>query len=398
MNYAELTVSAGFRLVASGEGWAQTMTPSNSQTGMRGWVTPASEIGIVSGFVLKLIRGSLALTQADLAERLGVDISTIQGWETGKRALTALRTADLLRLKTRLITLGAAPSVVVALQDAVEADGILSMAVSAGGRPVKADTNPLGAAVHRRSLVNMITWPFTGISPLSLRALSDAPGRGPVAKRPTLPHPDQIRFFDHLLATVASRDAARSPVLRRQAMYLLGFDQRPASTQWLAAEHERAFKVAAPTSDLPGGIAARSATLALARRGDSEPLRYFIKTTLSSEQHAAANLAYWAYWLGEITDLYADDTYLIASADDHAWSGSRVAAHLLAHLDNPVHSHININSMWTLVLAKPDLLKRHHSLRTQTQKRVEQALDAGFDGQTRDELINLRCAVQLADR
>jgi len=374
------------------------MAPSNSQTSMRGFVTPGSEIGIVSGFVLKLIRGSLTLTQSELAERLGVDISTIQGWETGKRPLTALRSADLVRLKTRLITLGAAPTVVVTLQDAVEADGILSIAISAGSRPISADLNPLGAAVHRRNLVNMITWPLTGISPLPLRELSEVPGRGPVAKRPTLPHADQERFFDHLLATVQSPDAARSPVLRRQAMYLLGFDQRATSARWLTHEHERAFKVAAPSSDLPGGIAARSATLALARRGDSEPLHYFIKTTLSSEQHAAANLAYWAYWLGEITDLYADDTYLIAAADDHTWSGSRVATHLLAHLDNPVHSPININSMWTLVLAKPDLLKRHHNLRAQTQKRVEQALDAGFTGQARDELINLRCAVQLADR
>ncbi|WP_344238024.1 helix-turn-helix transcriptional regulator [Kribbella hippodromi] len=374
------------------------MATSNSQTGMRGFVTPGSEIGIVSGFVLKLIRGSLTLTQTELAERLGVDISTVQGWETGKRSLTALRTADLLRLRTRLITLGAAPAVVVTLHDAVEADGILSIAISAGGRSVGADMNPLGAAVHRRSLINMITWPFTGISPVPFRELPRTPGRGPVANRPTLAHADQTRFFDHLLATVQSSGAANSPVLRRQAMYLLGFDQRVTSTQWLAREHERTFKVATPNSDLPGGIAARSATLALARRGDSDPLHYFIKTTLSSEQHAAANLAYWAYWLGEITDLYADDTYLVAAADDHSWSGSRVAAHLLTHLDNPVHSPININSMWTLVLAKPDLLKRDVNLRAQTQKRVEQALDEGFSGQARDELINLRCAVQLADR
>lgn len=374
------------------------MTPSNGHTGMRGFVTPGSEIGVVSGFVLKLIRGSLMLTQSELAERFNVDISTIQGWESGKRPLTALRAADLLRLRTRLITLGAAPAVVVTLQDAVEADGILSIAISAGGHPVSADLNPLGAAVHRRSLVNMVTWPFTGISPVPLRELSQAPGRGPVAKRPTLSHADQTRFFDHLLATVQSADAARSPVLRRQAMYLLGFDQRTGSTQWLATEHERAFKVAAPSSDLPGGIAARSATLALARRGDSEPLQYFIQTTLSSDQHAAANLAYWAYWLGEITDLYADDTYLVAAANDHTWSGNRVATHLLTHLDNPVHSPININSMWTLVLAKPDLLTRDHNLRAQARERVEEALDAGFARQARDELISLRCAVRLADR
>jgi hypothetical protein len=75
-----------------------------------------------------------------------------------------------------------------------------------------------------------------------------------------------------------------------------------------------------------------------------------------------------------------------------------LADHLLRHLDDVVHSHLNVHSLWVLVLAKPDLLRRDSKLRLKTAQRVEQALDAGFDGETRDELINLRCAVQLAGR
>ncbi|MEV6416380.1 helix-turn-helix transcriptional regulator [Kribbella sp. NPDC051718] len=374
------------------------MAASESRTGMRGLVSPSSEVGVVSGFVLKLIRGSIGLTQTDMAERLGVDISTIQGWETGKRPLTAQRAADLLRLKTRLVMLGGARAAVGTLQDAIEADGILSLAIAAGGQPISVDFNPLAAAVHRQRLVHMITWPFTGILPPPLRDLVLTPARGPVAKHPILSSGDQARFFDHLLATVDSRQSAQMPVLRRQATYLLGFDRRKESADWLAAEHQRAFVAGSPSADLPAGIAARSATVALARHGDSDPLRYFIKHTLSREDHAAANLAYWAYWLGEITESYADDSYLIAGADEHGWAGGRLAAHLLKHLDNDVHSHLNIHSLWVLVLARPDLLRRDHNLRLRTGDRVEQALDAGFDGETRDELINLRCAVQLAGR
>ncbi|MEV8373639.1 helix-turn-helix transcriptional regulator [Kribbella sp. NPDC056861] len=365
---------------------------------MRGLVTPSSEIGVVSGFVLKLIRGSLGLTQADLAEHLGVDISTIQGWETGKRPLTAQRAADLLRLKTRLIMLGGSPAVVASLQDAIEADGILSLAVAAGNRPISDGMNPLAAAVHRRSLVHMITWPLTGIAPPHLRSLPAAQTRGPVAKHPSLSREDQARFFDHLVATVDTKQTAQRPVLRRQAMYLLGFDRRTEPAKWLSTKHKQAFVASTASADLPAGIAARSSSIALARHGDADPLRHFIRNTLSSETHAAANLAYWAYWLGEITESYADDSYLIAGVEDHAWSGGRLADHLLKHLDDPVHSYLNIHSLWILILAKPDLLGRDHKLRLRTAQRVEQALDTGFDGETRDELINLRCAVQLAGR
>jgi transcriptional regulator with XRE-family HTH domain len=41
--------------------------------------------GIITGYLLKLIRQSAGLSQEGLAEQLGVDRNTVQGWETGRR-------------------------------------------------------------------------------------------------------------------------------------------------------------------------------------------------------------------------------------------------------------------------------------------------------------------------
>jgi len=53
-------------------------------------------IGVVSGFVLKLARQSAALTQEKLAEVLTVDVTTVQGWESGRRPLAAMNAGHFL--------------------------------------------------------------------------------------------------------------------------------------------------------------------------------------------------------------------------------------------------------------------------------------------------------------
>lgn len=45
--------------------------------------------GTISGRLLKLVREQLCLTQERLAESLGVDKTTLQGWESGRRPLLA---------------------------------------------------------------------------------------------------------------------------------------------------------------------------------------------------------------------------------------------------------------------------------------------------------------------
>jgi hypothetical protein len=91
------------------------------------------------------------------------------------------------------------------------------------------------------------------------------PGRGPVAAQPVLSAEHQHQFFNHLLSAADSKVATDMPVLRRQAISLLGFDQRSESADWLAAQHKRAFG-GRKTEDPTSGIAARSAAVALARR------------------------------------------------------------------------------------------------------------------------------------
>ncbi|MFJ7127426.1 hypothetical protein [Streptomyces sp. NPDC098101] len=39
--------------------------------------------GAVAGFVLRVARESIPRTQAAMAEALGVDLGTMQGWESG---------------------------------------------------------------------------------------------------------------------------------------------------------------------------------------------------------------------------------------------------------------------------------------------------------------------------
>jgi hypothetical protein len=134
------------------------------------------------------------------------------------------------------------------------------------------------------------------------------------------------------------------------------------------------------------------------RRGDSHPLLYFIKSTLSDVRHAAANLAYSAYWLGEINEPYADDGILLTATTTRTWSGVRLADHLLEHLTDQVNAELNIHSLWHLVLARPELLKYNSDLCRRTADRVEEALDNGADLHASMELNNLRCAVQLANR
>src|SRR5215204_2074841 len=82
--------------------------------------------GIITGYLLKQIRQSAGLSQEGLAEQLGVDTNTVQGWETGRRSLTGTRVATLVELRHRLRQLGGDPQLVAALEDAPEADYVLA--------------------------------------------------------------------------------------------------------------------------------------------------------------------------------------------------------------------------------------------------------------------------------
>ncbi|MGH8909189.1 MAG: helix-turn-helix domain-containing protein, partial [Egibacteraceae bacterium] len=272
-------------------------------------------LGVVSGHLFKLVREALGLTQSILAEMLALDIATIQGWESGLQPLTTLPAGELVRLKVRLLKLGAPPVICDALDDALRADMIIAEAVEAGSDLLKPCDHLLGSFVHKRDVTNMITWPFTGLVPDRVRCLERLRSHhgGHLGGTFSLDEAERARFFDHLLSTAETSTCSDTTLLRRQAIYLLGFDVRSDSVEWLRSEQRRAWHCAYPGNGVSTWVAVRSSALALARFGDRDPVQAFVRKGLTNEQQEAANLNYWAYWVGEIPHLEPDDGFMVAT-------------------------------------------------------------------------------------
>ncbi|RPF20787.1 helix-turn-helix protein [Myceligenerans xiligouense] len=372
------------------------MAAQSALTGTQGEAR-REEIGVVSAFVFKLLRSAAGCRQVDVAEHLRVDVTTIQGWESGRRPLSALTGTSLLRLRNSLIALGAPAAAANTLVEAVEADVILSTAITAG--PVVSDVqaHPLGVAVLRRSLLALVTWPFTGMAPAVLRPLGAPLGRGPVPTHPQLSARMTDRFFDHLLTIADSARNGGSAPLRRQAVYLLGYDRRPSTMAWLITEYQRIVRTSGATSTPTDFLLGRSAALGLARQGDLDPIQRFIGTDLTQPQHVTANLVYWAYWLGEIPDAYASDDDMLTGGAT-VWTGHRLMEHLLNHLHDPKHADLNAHTLWSLVLARPNLLDAGPVSRTDASTKVESAIHDGLDPRARRELSEVYFATRLAGR
>ncbi|WP_082404910.1 helix-turn-helix domain-containing protein [Saccharothrix sp. NRRL B-16348] len=131
-------------------------TSAATPTGGRG----SRATGVVAGFVLKLSRQTAGLTQERFAELLGVDPTTVQGWESGRRPLAAVGAGELVKLSARLSRAGAPASTGRHLNEAIEADLVLATGITAGDSWVDPDHHPLAAAVHRKTITNLITWPL----------------------------------------------------------------------------------------------------------------------------------------------------------------------------------------------------------------------------------------------
>jgi transcriptional regulator with XRE-family HTH domain len=355
-------------------------------------------LGVVSGYVLKLCRQSAGVTQERLAELLELDVSTVQGWESGRRPLTALPMRELMRLRMHLTQQGAPPSMARHLSDALEADILLATAVDFGASWPGRDPHPLAASVQRHSLINLVTWPITGQTPPQLAHLAPRhTPRGPTATHPTLYADERQRFFDHLLAVAESGAHAGDPLLRRQAVYLLGFDTRPAVTAWLRDEWQRVTH-----RQSKEGIAAqldvRTASVALASNGDGESLHNFV-ANLSSHRHDTVNLNYWAYWIGEIADEQPNDDFMLTT-DPRSWGGVRLLEHLARRLDpDSPHLPLNLHTLHSLVASRPALLTDSGYVRTLIAKALDLVGSRdGLGATVRDQLAGLAYAVRIADR
>ncbi|HEY8200052.1 MAG TPA: helix-turn-helix transcriptional regulator [Actinomycetota bacterium] len=352
--------------------------------------------GTISGYVLKLIRESVGHTQESLSRELHVDPQTVQGWESSRRPLTATRSGALVDLRRRLRALGAEPDLLESLNHAMEADFLLSYALSADPEEIQPDDHPLARWVLPRAVSEMLAWPFNGQAPERTRGrLCATHRRGPVADGPVVSPADRTAFFEHFRA-VAERSLRRSDLmgteallLRRQAYYQLARARDPAVSGWLDSVEREEVRRLPRTFDrwAPSWVAARSLAVARCRCGDRDALREFIARGFESDECQRANLHYWAYWFGEAGPTAHADEFMTSATPPG--TSERLARRLEEQLvpGNPCLD-LYAHSLWALLKRhNGDLLTRDGDLRYRLAQRAPVLLDsADLSSQSRAEL------------
>ncbi|MCX4635038.1 XRE family transcriptional regulator [Streptomyces sp. RPA4-5] len=331
---------------------------------------------MIAGFVLRLTRESIPLTQAGMAEALGVDLGTVQGRESGRRPLANMKAGALLDLRRRLLALGADQTALGLLDAAMDADRIIGAALDPPEQP---ELHPLAGWVHTRDTAHMIAWAVNGTPPPALRRPSPS-RRGPVAGAPLMGTQERNAFFSHLRSAVerAEKTGDGRALLHRQALYLTSYDCSSEANSWTAhALHARRGLVAVQGGS-PRWAGARSTATALARRGDPVPLLDFIDRSIADDDAAeAANLNYWAYWLGALREPQPSDAFM----DDRALTGWDPVT-LLRGLaqgfhESPGYVDLYAHSLWALLTAHRWLPQASPALARTLAGRVARILETG---------------------
>jgi hypothetical protein len=222
--------------------------------------------------------------------------------------------------------------------------------------------------------------------------------RGSTPTQPALSADQRARFLAHLFTVAERAQRDDEALLRRQAVYLPGFDSRPEAVDWLRIEWHRAGRIRPWDRDIAGLLEARFASVALAVAGDSAHLYEFVDR-VADESDEVANLNYWAYWIGELSDEQTNDAFML-SADTRSWTGTRLLKHLLERLD-PASPHrpLNICTLHALIASRPSLLTERPAVRSSFGDVLDRlASTADLSRTERTQLAGLQYAVRMADR
>lgn len=350
-----------------------------------------ARIGLISGYVLRMIREQRGRTQDQAAEFLKVSQDTVAGWETDRRPLTAVPVGQMHGLRHQLLRMGTPPALLQVLERALEADTLLAEILD---EETPVEESPLGAMVMRRDLAEVLVWPLTGVVPEPVRDLPapSRPRRGPAPSVLDLGSADRRVFFERVRRTAEqAKDSAF--LLRRQALYLSGYDTAGDTDAWLTYQQ----RTARPGNWLTGWLNSRSVATVAARQGDPDRMSHFIDSALLDDDAGeAANLAYWAYWVGETSTPQSSDDF-IADGSLGVRPGDKLLTHLVTRIEPGHYVDLNIHSVWSLLQIRPDLIRSGTAAHT-LRERLPVMLDSReVSARGRRELENLHYAIRLAE-
>ncbi|MFE4973638.1 helix-turn-helix domain-containing protein [Kitasatospora sp. NPDC056651] len=357
--------------------------------------------GVISGFLFKVIREQIPRTQDELAVDLGMDKSTVQGWESGRRPLSSTRAGNLVVLRRKLILLGAPTGLVDLISLAMDADFVLGEILRS--RPAKADVleHPLAGWVLTRDTTHMIGWAVSGVLPGAVAAELSIPAarRGPVSAAPLLGQDVRSRFFDNLRHTADLVEAGGedTALLRRQVWYLSSYDRTRDVVEWFGGMRRRGRIPSVGSGWSPRWAEARSVAAALARQGDPELLRDFIARSITdNDDFETANLNYWAHWLGLDSRPQTSDDFM-AEQERPAWDASSLLRQFAIRLDRAgEYTDLYVHSIWALMLTRRGLADADPRTACGLAARVRTLLDGdGLSQQSRRELESVHYGLRV---